>query len=65
MPNNLSRRVGYKIPIPEIIDQLESVFAFDWETCNDQEFAEAYAAVLYDVNCLQDWCGRDLTPEEI
>ena len=38
---------------------------FDLETHNDQKFAEAYAAGLYDVNRLRDKWDRDLTPDEI
>ena len=48
-----------------MIDQLENVFVFDLETHNDQEFAEAYAAGLYDVNRLKDKWDRDLTSDEL
>ena len=48
-----------------MIDQLENVFVFDLETYNDQEFAEAYAAGLYDVNRLRDKWDRDLTSDEL
>ena len=41
------------------------MFVFDLETSHDQEFAEVYAAALYDVNRLRDWWDRDLTAEEI
>ena len=41
------------------------MFVFDLETYNDQEFAESYAASLYDVNRLRNKWGRDLTPDEI
>ena len=41
------------------------MFVFDLETYNDQEFAEAYAVGLYDVNRLRDRWDRDLTPDEI
>ena len=41
------------------------MFVFDLETHNDQEFAEAYAARLYDVNRLKDKWHRDLTPLEL
>ena len=38
---------------------------FDSETHNDQEFAEAYAAGLYDVNSLRDKWAGDLTSDEL
>ena len=41
------------------------MFAFNLETYNDQEFAESYAAGLYDVTRLRDRRNRDLTPDEI
>ena len=41
------------------------MFVFDLETHNDQEFAEAYAAGLYDVNRLRDKWERDLTDQEL
>ena len=41
------------------------MFVFDLETCNDQELAEAYAAGLYDVNCLRYRWNRDLTADEV
>ena len=41
------------------------MFLIDLETHNDQEFAEAYAAGLYDVNSLRDRWNRDLTLNEI
>ena len=41
------------------------MFVFDLETFNVQEFAEAYAAGLYDVNRLQDRWDTDSTPDEI
>ena len=63
--NNLKQRIRYRFPKHEIIDQLENVFVFDLETHNDQEFAEAYAAGLYDVNRLHDKWDRDLTPDEL
>ena len=37
----------------------------DLETHNDQEFAEAYAAGLYDVSRLRGRWDTDLTPDEI
>ena len=40
------------------------MFVFDLETHNDQEFAGAYAAGLYDVNHLRDKSDRDLTFDE-
>ena len=63
--NNLKQRIRYRFPKHETIDQLENVFVFDLETHNDQEFAEAYAARLYDVNRLRDKWDRDLTVQEI
>ena len=60
--NNLKRRIRYIFPKHEtIVDQLENVFVFDLETLNDQEFAEAYAAGVYDVKRLRDRWDRDLT----
>ena len=41
------------------------MFVFDLETSNDQEFAEAYATGLYDVNRLRDRVDRELTRDEI
>ena len=38
---------------------------FDLKTYNDQKFAEAYAAGLYNVNRLQDRWDRDLTRDEV
>ena len=43
----------------------KNVFVFDLETINEQEFAESYAAGLYDMNRLRDQWDRDLTPDEI
>ena len=63
--NNLKQRIRYRFPKHETIDQLENVFVFDLETHNDQEFAEAYAAGLYDVNRLRNKRDRDLTPDEL
>ena len=63
--NILKQRIRYRFPKHETIDQLENVFVFDLETDNDQEFAEAYAAGLYDVNRLRDRWKRDLTPDGI
>ena len=63
--NNLIQRIRYRFPKHKPIDQLENVFVFDLETHNDQEFAEAYAAGLYDVNRLGDKWDRDLTPDEL
>ena len=62
---NLKQRIRYRFPKHETIDQLENVFVFDLETHNDQEFAETYAAGLYDVNRLHDKWDRDLTPDEL
>ena len=63
--NNLKQRIRYRFPKHETIDQLKNVFVFDLETHNDQEFAEAYAARLYDVNRLRDKWHRDLTSIEL
>ena len=63
--NNLNQRIRYRFPKHETIDQLENVFVFDLETHNNQEFAEAYAAGLYDVNRLRDRWHRDLTTDEL
>ena len=63
--NNLKQRIRYRFPKHETIDQLENVFVFDLETHSDQEFAEAYAVGLYDVNRLRDKRNRDLTSDEI
>ena len=43
---------------------MENVFLVDLGSYNDQEFAEAYAAGLYDANRLRDKWDRDLTPDE-
>ena len=63
--NNLKQRILYRFPKQEPINQLENVFVFDLETHNDQEFAEAYAAGLYDVNCLKDCWYRVLNSNEL
>ena len=63
--NNLKQRIRYRFPKHEILDQLENVFVFDLETHNGQEFAEAYAAELFDVNRLLDKWDRDLTTDEL
>ena len=63
--NNLKQIIRYRFPKHETIDQLKNVFVFDLETHNDQEFAEAYAAGLYNVNPLRDKWDRDLAPDEI
>ena len=54
---SLCQRLRYKFSKHDKIDQAENVFAFGFETYNDKEFGEAYAAGLYDVNRLRDrWC---------
>ena len=63
--DNLSKRLRYRFSKHETIDQLENVFVFDLETCNDQDFAEAYAAVIYDVKRSRDKWDRNITTEEI
>ena len=63
--DNLKQRIRYRFPKHEPINQLENVFVFDLETHNDQEFAETYAAGLYDVNHLRECWHRDLTPDEL
>ena len=50
--DNLSQRIRYRFPKHEIVDQQGNVFVFDLETYNDEKFAEACAAGLYDVNRL-------------
>ena len=61
---NSKERVRYRFPKHETIDQLEIVFIFDLETDKDQDFAEASAAGLYDVNRLREKWNRDLIPDE-
>ena len=63
--DSLKQRFLYRFAKHETIDQLENVFVFDLETHNDQEFAEAYAAGLYNVNRLRDKWDRDLASDEI
>ena len=63
--NNLKQRILYRFSKHEPINQLENVFVFDLETQNDLEFAETYAAGLYDVNRLKDCWYRDLNSNEI
>ena len=63
--NNLKQRIRYRFPKHETIDQLKNVFVFDLETHNDNEFAETYAAGLYDVNRLHDRWRRDLSDNEL
>ena len=63
--NNLKQRILYRFPKHEPINQLENVFVFDLETHNDQEFAETYAAGLYDMNRLRDCWYRDLNSDEL
>ena len=63
--NKLKQRVRYRLPKHETIDQLENVFVFVFETHNDQEFAEAFASGLYDVNRLPEKWDRDLTTDEL
>ena len=63
--NNLKQRIRYRFLKLEPKDQLEKVFVFDVETHNDQEFAEAYAAGLFDVSRLRDRWHRDLTTDEL
>ena len=63
--NILKQKILYRFPKHEPINQLENVFVFDLETHNDQEFAEAYAVGLYDVNRLKDCWYRDLNSKEL
>ena len=63
--NNLKQRILYRFPKQGTIDQQENVFVFDLETHNDQEFAEAYAVGLYDVDRLKDCWYRDLNKNEL
>ena len=53
--NNLKQRIRYRFPKHETIDQLENAIVFDLETHDDQEFAEAYASGLHDVNFLVEF----------
>ena len=63
--NNLKQRIRCKFPKHETIDHLENVFVFNLERYIDQDFAEAYAAGLYDVNHLRNRWESDLTPNEL
>ena len=63
--DKLGHGIRYSFPRHETVNQLENTFVFDLETYNDQEFAEAYAAGLYDLNRLRDRWDRELTPDEI
>ena len=63
--NNLKQRIRYRFTKHETIDQLENVFVFDLETHNDNEFAETYAAGLYNVNRLRECWNRDLSSHEL
>ena len=63
--NNLKQKIQYRFPKHETIDQLENVFVFDIELHNDQDFAEAYAAGLYDVNRFKDKWDGDFTSDEL
>ena len=63
--NKLKQRIRYRYHKHKPLDQLENLFVFELQTLNDQEFAEAYAAGLYDVNRLRDKWDRDFTPDEI
>ena len=63
--NNLKQRILYRFHKHEPTNELENVFVFDLETYNDQEFAEAYAVGLYDVNGLKDCWYRDLISNEL
>ena len=60
----ISQRIRSRLPKHETVDQLEKVFVFGFETCNDQEFTESYAAGIYNVNGLRDSWDRDLCPNE-
>ena len=62
--NNLKQRIRYRVSKHGTIDQLENVFVFDIEIYNDHEFAEAYAAGLYDVSRLRDKWDKDLTVQQ-
>ena len=62
---NLRKRIRYRFLKHETITHLKNVFVFDLETYNYQEFAEAYAAGLYDVNRLPDKWDRDITVHEM
>ena len=62
---NLKRRILYRFPKHETIDQLKTIFVFDLETHNDQDFAESYGVGLYDVNRLRECWHRDLNSNEL
>ena len=64
MEDKLKQRNRYRFPKHETIDQLENVFLFDLETHNDQEFAEAYTAGIYNVHRIRDKWDRISTVEE-
>ena len=48
--DTLGQRFHCRLARHETKDQLENVSPINLETCCDQEFAEANAACLYDVN---------------
>ena len=58
----LNQKIRYRFPKHETKDQLENVLVFGLETNKDQEFAEACAAGLYDVNRLREMWNKGLTP---
>ena len=63
--NKFAQRIRFRFSKHETVNQLENVLVFDLETHNDQEFAEAHAAGLYDVIRLHDKWDRDLTNDEL
>ena len=63
--NQRKQRIQYRFSKHETTDQLENVFVFDLDTHNEQEFAEAFTAGVYDVNRLRNGWDRDLTPNGI
>ena len=63
--SSIKQRNRYLSPKHETIYHLENASIFELENYNNQEFAEACAAGLYDVNRLRNRWNRDLTPDEI
>ena len=62
---NIKQRIRYRFLKHETVDQLENVFVFDLETCNNQELAQAFTAGLYDVNRSRNRWYRDLASDEL
>ena len=62
--DRLGQRIRYRFPEDETIDQLENVFITDLEIYNNQDFAEVYAAGLFDVTRLRGRWDRELLDQE-